>query len=75
MSDTTPRRIYLRVSEFEWRKFQRLKDNGIGAREIFEIISNQCLCEKCNKIEMVAFNKENGEPIIIPNKILTKRNR
>jgi hypothetical protein len=69
----TYRKVQLRVSEYEWKKFKDLKSKGLSAREVLE--HSCCHCEKCKGISVIAYNKANGDPIEIPRGILTKRNR
>jgi hypothetical protein len=62
--------VALRVSPAEFERFQKLKDNGYSVRETFEIIS-----EKCSSYPITIFSKKNGEPLMIPQNILSKKRR
>ena len=67
------KKIQLRVSIYEWRRFKEFQDKGLSAREVIE--HSSCPCEKCKGINIIVFNKIDGEPIEIPRGILTKKNR
>ena len=67
-------RIYLRVSPFEEKQFRRLKEeHGLSARQVLEL--SGCPCDKCKGVNVITYDRVNGEPIEIPRGILTKRNR
>jgi len=62
--------VAIRVSPAEFDRFQKFKEKGISAREIFEGIS-----EKCSSFPITIFSKKTGEPFQIPHNILSKKRR
>jgi len=67
------KKIQIRVSVYEWRRFKEFQDVGLSVREVIE--HSSCPCDKCKGVDIIVFNKENGEPIKIPRGILSKKNR
>lgn len=64
-------RIYLRVSQSEWIKFEKYREQGIPAREVLELSS--CPCSHCKGIDIITYAKESGEQVKIPRGILSKK--
>ena len=62
--------ISFSVSQFEAKKFKEYSDKGISARKVLEYSS--CPCENCKGVVVSVFNNE-GEQILIPKNILSKR--
>ena len=63
--------LTISVSRFEFARFSELQKKGLSAREILEYSS--CPCDKCKGTSVIANDKENGEEILIPKGILSKR--
>lgn len=64
--------ITIRVSQFEFNRFKKLKDDHkLSAREVLELSS--CTCDKCIGTDIVAFDKTTGEPFKVPRNILSLR--
>jgi len=58
--------LVIRVSQFEFKRFQTLKENGLSARKVLEHICEKCPCD------LIIPNKD-GYNIEIPNKLLSKK--
>jgi len=72
MAKSTYQQITVRVSQYEYKKFKEFKDkHNLSAREVIEY--SGCPCSHCKGTNVVAYNKENGDEIIIPRGFLTKR--
>jgi hypothetical protein len=67
------KKIQIRVSIYEWRRFKEFQEKGLSVREVIEYSS--CPCDRCKGVNVIAFDKIDGEPIEIPRGILTKKNR
>lgn len=66
--------VFLRVSQFELRQFQKLKkDHNMSVREVLE--NACCPCPHCKNLTIQAFDRETGEPIEIPRAIISKKER
>lgn len=61
--------LSIRVSQYELKKFQRLQEDKITVRSIFEK-----LCDQCSGMEISIINSD-GKRIVIPTDLFTKRTK
>lgn len=63
------RKIQIRVSEYEWKKFKELEDKKITARQAIESF---IYCDPCHKTGIITISNEDGEQVELP-KFLIKQ--
>ncbi len=62
--------LSIRVSHYELSKFQRLSENGVTVRSIFEK-----LCERCTGMEIAVINSDGERVVIHTAELFTKRTK
>ena len=68
----TYHQITIKVTPFEFRLFKQLKDkHKLSARKVLEY--SGCACDKCKNVDIVTYDRETGEEILIPRGILSKK--
>lgn len=64
------RKIQLRVSEYEWKKFKELSRQKISTRQAIETL---IYCEPCHKTGIITIANKEGEQISLPKNLIKQK--